>query len=445
MRAHRPAPLQGTWVVPALLVLLFYTPVHASLVGLMYRAAGTGRWAAVAMKEQPLPPGSMYAGWIFDNFGKKPTLASTTDCGGASLVAFCARVSNVSTYSHVYAVFLYDAASGTVHDVEPLHWPASCSRVSPAIVIDPNACQAHVIYNGIDNSSGQSQRAIRDAAFSLPGLTSGAITTLVQDYVTPAPPPFPDGAVMHLPSTLPLSAAYGPGPGVVVAFYALVKGFGLVSGSGKGIFSWATGGTLMTHARSGDPSCPPPWPDAGAVYTSFSPGPSAAATLGRAVAFVARSNGARSKNSAIVLNESGCGGTNVVQAAEHSPTPLGGRYDDLRRGNKELAGAANGTTVFMANVLGIGGTSRALIRSTGDVVARDGFADTALGAAMVGLAQSEARAINSAGAVVFAPKLSGFSGRPVLYDTPAILPELVTINRSAYPQIDDLGNMVVCF
>jgi hypothetical protein len=284
---------------------------------------------------------------------------------------------------------------------------------------------------------------IRDAVFGIPGLTPGGITTLVQDGITPAPAPFPEGAVLRVPRTL--SAAYGTGPGVVVAFYAPVKGRGLNSNNGIGIFSWATGGTLTTHARNGDPDCAPPWPDAGPIYTSFRPSPSAAALLGRAVAFVARSNGAVGKNTAIVLNESGCGGTNVVQAAEHSPTPLGGMYADLFAANKELAGAANGTTVFMASILGVAGTPRALIRSTGDVVARVGSADTALGAAMVALAGREATAINSAGAVVFTTRLIGFYDRAVLYDTPAILPELVTLNRAAYLQIDELGNMVVGF
>jgi hypothetical protein len=403
----------------------------------MYRAAGTGRWAGVAIKDEPVPPPSVYAGGTFLQFGKRPTLASTTGCGGSNLVAFSALVYTYSTISGRPtvswndAVFLYDAASGTIHDVEPV---GSYQGGDPVIVIDPNLCQAHVIYS---DAGWQ----IRDAVFGIPGLTPGGITTLMQNGITPAPPPFPDGAVLRLPRTL--SAAYGPGPGVVVAFHAPVEGPG--SSYGKGIFSWATGGTLTTHARSRDPGCPPPWPDAGRLYTSFRPTPSAAALLGPAVAFVARSNGSWSRDTAIVLNQGGCGGTNVVQAAEDSSTPLGGRYGDLWV-NKELAGAANGTTVFMAKIHDIAGTPTALIRSTGDVVARSGFADTALGAAVVRVFTPKAWAINSAGAVVFTARLSGFyDDRAVLYDTPAILPELVTLNGYAYQQIDELGNMVVGF
>jgi hypothetical protein len=437
MSTHRLAPLGGTRALLALVVLLSSMPVHA-LGGLMYRAASSGRWVGIAMTGEPLPPGSMYAGGTFKACGKKPTLASITECGSASLVAFCAQVRTPSTFPNPYAVFLYDAATGTIHDVAQV---TTCSSShDPVIVIDPSACQAHVIYP--DGKSGS--MVIRDAAFSLPGLTLSGITTLVEDLTTSAPPPFASGAVLHLPSTLPLSATYAPGPGVVVAFYAHARGPGLSSAANnrQGIFSWATGGTLTTHARTGDPGCPPPWPDAGAVYTSFGHAPSAAALTGPAVAFVAHSSGAASKDTAIVLNESGCSGTNVVQAAEHSDTPLGGKYDDLMIAIQDLAGAANGTTVFMAKITGVPGTTRALIRSTGEVVARHGFADTALGAAVVGFSSHPKPAINSAGAIVFTPHLSGFRTGTVLYDTPATLPELITLN-GAYPQIDDLGNMVV--
>lgn len=376
------------------------------------------------MAGDPLPSGSALAGNTFRTFGKSPSLASTAACGGASLVAFCARV----LPSFTSAVFLGDAVGGAVHDVALV---SGCSSMNPAVVIDSNSCQAHVIH--IDDGS------IRDATFTLPGLTPVAVTTLVQNLVTAAPPPFPSNAVLDLrTSAKNVPAAYGTGPGVVVAFYALVRAPG--STTTAGIFSWASGGTLTTHVRMNDSNCPPPWPEAGTVYVSARQAPIAVALLGPAVAFVARSDGPGSKNTGIVLNESGCGGTNVVQAAEHLPTPLGGRYDDLW--TAELAGAANGTTVFKAGIIGVAGTTKALIRSTGDVVVRHGFADSALGATVVQAASNLIRpSINNSGAVVFAPHLTGLPPGAVLYDTPAILPELVTF-YGAYPQIDDFGDIV---
>ncbi len=427
MVTNRVTSLRAGRAFLIVLVLSWCAPAQAVKL-LMYRAASTGRWKEVAVAGDPLPAGSSFAGNTFKSFGNSSSLASTAACGGVSLVAFCARVQP----SFQYAVFLGDAVGGAIHDVAPV---SGCPRTNPAVVIDSSACTAHVIY--LDG--GTSDRTMRDATFSLPGITPVAVTTLFQNFITTAPPPFPSTAVLELRSSgANISAAYGTGPGVVVAFFALARGPGLTTTAG--IFSWASGGTLTMHARTSDIDCAPPWPEAGTAYVNFRQAPIAAALVGPAVAFVARSNGASSKDTAIVLNDSGCGGTNVVQAAEHLPTPLGGQYGDLW--NAELAGAANGTTVFTANVLGVARTPKALIRSSGDVVARRGFADTGLGSTIIGGPSTMRPSINSAGTVVFVSGLSGLPSGAVLFDTPTILPELVTFGAN-YPQIDELGNVVV--
>jgi len=300
-------------------------------------------------------------------------------------------------------------------------------------VIDSSACVVHVIH-------APTTTDLADTTFSLPGLSPGSVSTLV-DTTTPAPGPFPVGAVFGVHG--PFDAVYAAPTGVVVTFASRVTDGGVTSLNDSGVFSWSTGGTLTTHAREGDPTCAPTWPGAGATYADlYSTHRLGAAVVGGpAAAFAARSNGGVS-NSAIVLNAGGCGGSTVIVAARGAATPAGGVYADLMSSVVELATSATGETVFVAPITG--SPMFAVFTSSGDVVVRHRMADTALGASLAYLSGQHVNpAINSGGDVVFSARVIGISVS-LLFDTPAILPELLA-QRGQYARIDDLGNVVALF
>jgi hypothetical protein len=169
--------LWRTLVVTAVLITVSGPPVHAR--GFLYRSAATGRWTKLASLGDPLPPGSAFASESFSEPVSSRAPIATVAAGtcGPDAITLAAFTASVSRSTNNTGIFLFEAATASIHDVAieatatPLGGTWDAFAGNPDLAIDADACVAHVVFRG-HALGGEPARdtGVFDATFALPGL-----------------------------------------------------------------------------------------------------------------------------------------------------------------------------------------------------------------------------------------------------------------------------------
>jgi hypothetical protein len=446
-------------VATAVLIAVGAPAVHAG--GFLYRSAATGRWTKLASIGDPLPPDSAFASETFSEIVSSRAPIATVaagSCGpdGITLAAFTAMVSRSTNNT---GIFLFEAATASIHDVAieatatPLggNWDAFAGN--PDLAIDADACVAHVVFRGhtLGSEPSSSDTGVFDATFTLPGLASAGVTVLAQEGVTTPGLPFPPTAVLSEVGPLVSLAVFdSPGVGVVAGFPMRVIDDAVTSDNDTGILAIGPGGPSVL-LREGEPSCVPAWTDAGPVYDEFpETRPLSMSALGGTSVFIEAHSRGGAVNGALVLNTGGCSGSTLVVATDGGAAPGGGTVSLLWEGPRPLDVSVSGVTGFAAS------TSKgmrspccrpfSIIRSTTGLVAQQSLANTSLGPAAYLTAKGLNLAMNATSDLVFSAAVYPYPRRAGMFFARASggPPELVNFG-GVNPQIDDFGNMTAGF
>jgi hypothetical protein len=431
----------------------------------LYRDVTTGRWVTIARKGQALASGA-FAGRTFTTFDMRAPIdvyVGGGACFGATipLAVFSAKVKGAAPNT---GVFLYNAATDTLHDVAIEGAPsvfggtwASFNTTHPVVVIDSSAaCTAHVIFRGkATGVAAASDTGIVDARFSLPGVTLTSTSTVVREGVTSPPSPFPVGSLFEeFPALVQIAARQLAIGSVALAFVGAAKiGVGGIgSGDNTGVFTQILGYPLTVVAREGTTCTTPGWPGAGTEYDTFVPKELDIDVLGGAPAsaiYRAKSRGGSTTTDTAIEIGSACP-TSTVVAAEGAVTPIGGNYGNFHSAHTKLS-ASNARLAFAASVTNLANTVFALFHGVGGppsgAVVRRWHADTAIGDVTATVEGIDDVGVNDGGGdVVLEINVDGYAPDGIFFFNPAsATPAEMVAFRGRNPRIDTLGNMTALF
>jgi hypothetical protein len=450
MRLRTPRHLGRRLGVAAVLILISAHAVHAS--GFLYRSAATGRWTNLASIGDPLPPDSAFASETFGGLVSSRAPIATVAAGtcGPDAITLAAFTASVSRKTSNTGIFLFEAATASIHDVAieatatPLGGTWDAFAGNPDLAIDADTCVAHVVFRGHALGGDPSRdTGVFDATFTLPGLASAGVTVLAQEGVTTPGLPFPPTAVLsEVAPQVSLAVFDSPGVGVVTGFPIRVIDDAVTSDNDTGILAIGPGGPSAL-LREGDPSCAPAWTDAGPVYDEFpDTRPLSMSALGGTSVFLEAHSRGGAVNGALVLNTGGCSGSTLVVATDGGPAPGGGTISLLWRGLRPLDVNASGVAGFAASTSG----GNSIIRSTTGIVAQEWLANTSLGPAAQLRGVGSDLAMNSTSDLVFSAGVYLHSHYGGMFFAGASGGPLELLNFGGVnPQIDDLGNMTALF
>lgn len=425
--------------------------------GFLYRSAATGRWTKLASVRDPLPPDSAFASETFTRFLSSKAKAPIASIAGGicgpdaiTLAAFTAAVSRISKNT---GIFLFDAATASIHDVAiegtamPLGGEWDTFAGNPDLAIDAEGCVAHVVFRGrtLGGEPLSMDTGVFDARFALPGLAATGTVVVAQEGVTTPGAPLPSTAVLsEVRPPVSLAVSDSPGVGVLIGFPVRVTDSAVTSADDTGILAIGSGGPSVL-LREGDPSCVPPWTNGGTMYNEFADTqPLSVAVLGGPSVLIEAHSLDGATPDAIVLNSGGCSGTTTVLATAGDVAP-GGSTFTLSGPSAPLDLNAGGDAAFVATTIMPGelASRRTLIRSSTGLVAREQLANTSLGPAVKLSGIATGPGMNAASDLVFGAKILPQLGL-FFAAGGGSAPELLTFGGTN-PQMDDFGNMTASF